>query len=102
MVLENSVATAEEAGHLPYKNPEDKRRYDRKRYRRLRNQLINALGGKCKICGGTRGLEVHHLKPYGKRSRPNSKEYFKPEGKELRCKRPCHVHTETWRRRSAT
>jgi len=47
------------------------------------------------ICGSTEDLEIHHVVPYGKRSRPNSKEYWKPKGKELRCKTH-HKCTRYW------
>ena len=87
---------------MPYKNIEDRKRHDRERYQRMRAELIKALGGKCVIegCEETRikKLEAHHIVPYGKRSRPNSKEYFKPEGKELRCKKH-HSRTRSWRRK---
>lgn len=93
---------------MPYKNPNDKARYDFVYYRALRQKLIEALGERCEhitnectgaveICGATEELEVHHLTPYTGRSRPNSRAYFNPKGKELRCKTH-HEHTESWRR----
>lgn len=89
----------------PYAKREDKQRYDRERYQRLRQGLIEKLGGVCqvilkggKICGSTAGLEIHHITPYKKRSRPNSKSYFDSKGKELRCGEH-HRHTESWRKR---
>jgi hypothetical protein len=72
------------------------RRYDIQRYQRLRLGLVQALGGKCVVCGTTEDLEVHDIIPILSRSRTNAKSYFVPEGKELRCKTH-HSHTEVWR-----
>jgi len=90
---------------VPYAKKEDKKRYDWERYQRRRQELIEKLGGVCQaivkggeICGSTVGLEIHHVIPYKKRSRPNSKDYFNPKGKELRCEEH-HQHTESWRKR---
>jgi len=90
---------------MPYAKRADKQAYDARRYRALRQKLIDALGGQCQYvdesgvqCTETENLEFHHLKPYGKQSRPNSKAYFRPEGKELRCG-PHHKHTDSWRKR---
>lgn len=84
---------------MPFKDPEMKRRYDRERYQRLRGELVEALGGRCVVegCERSEDLEIHHIQPYNKRSRPNSIAYFNPKGKELRCEED-HSHTETWRR----
>jgi len=81
----------------PYKDPERQRIYKLMWYAMRRTELINALGARCVVCRRTWGLEVHHIKPYGRRSRPNSRQYFSPKGKELRCLEH-HSHTESWRR----
>lgn len=83
---------------MPYKNPKDKKRHDRLRYQLMRETLLIELGYSCVICGTTENLEIHHIKRYGQRSRPNSKEYFAPEGKELRCSEH-HACTKNWRNR---
>ena len=74
----------------------------------LHNALIQALGGRCQYidedgiqCEETEELQAHHLVPYGQRSRPNSKEYFKPKGKELRCEKH-HRDTGSWRGKKRT
>lgn len=68
-----------------------KKKYDRERYQKLRMALIKALGGKCveEDCeeNNPKKLQIHHIIPFIQRSRPNSKEYFKPKGKELRCEK---------------
>lgn len=84
---------------MPFKDPQRKKQYDHDRYQRLRMELINALGGVCveEDCdeSNPKNLEVHHIIPFLKRSRPNSKEYFNPVGKELRCK--VHHNRPTWK-----
>jgi len=41
--------------------------YMAKRYRRLRREAIEALGGKCVRCGATDGLEFDHVDPKSKK-----------------------------------
>lgn len=92
---------------MPYKDKKNRKRHDREYYKQRRLALIKALGGRCVAIlpdgmqcteTDTDQLEVHHILPFLKRSRPNSKEYFNPKGKELRCKNH-HKHTESWRRK---
>jgi hypothetical protein len=37
------------------------REYMKKRYREKRDALIKELGGKCAVCGSTKGLHVDHI-----------------------------------------
>jgi len=89
---------------MPYKDRQKRleyaRKYGKERYQRMRRELIQKLGGRCSVpaCEATENLEVHHIEPYRKRSRPNSSSYFDPLGKELRCQEH-HSHTESWRRK---
>lgn len=85
---------------MPYKDKEKRREYQARWYQEKRANLIKLLGGKCSVpaCEATENLEVHHIEPYSKRSRPNSSSYFDPLGKELRCPEH-HSHTDSWRRK---
>lgn len=48
---------------MPMLNLADKREYQRNWMQRRRLALIIQLGGKCIICGTTKGLEFHHVDP---------------------------------------
>lgn len=37
--------------------------YRRARYREIRDQLVEEMGGKCVKCGSTEALEFHHVDP---------------------------------------
>jgi hypothetical protein len=74
------------------------KKYDHDRYQRMRNAQVEALGGKCVVCGTTENLEVHDIVPVLSRSRTRAKAFFTTVGKELRCKEH-HKHTEGWRNR---
>ena len=88
-------------------NKIERTKYDKKRYQQLRAQQIIALGSFCVACGKLFSylsydlVEVHHIKPYLKRSRTRAKAYFSTnrEEVELRCKTPCHVDTPNYRGR---
>jgi len=73
-------------------NKQQRREYDRLRYQRLREQQLIALGHKCIITGcsetNSKYLQVHHIKPYNKRSRTRAKVYFSTNKNEveIRCK----------------
>ena len=45
---------------------EYQRKYQLARYHRRRTAAILALGGKCKVCGGTELLELDHIDPEDK------------------------------------
>lgn len=76
---------------------------DHNRYQKLRAEQIKGLGSKCIKCGNSdiSRLEVHHIKPYLKRSRTRAKSYFSinPLEVELRCKTPCHKDTLNYRKK---
>lgn len=42
------------------------REYMRKRYHRKRREALNALGGRCVVCGTRRKLEIDHIRPSSK------------------------------------
>lgn len=46
---------------MPFKSREDKRRYDRERWARLRSEWF--AGKSCVCCGSTEDLELHHREP---------------------------------------
>lgn len=39
------------------------RKYNKNRYRKLRKEIIEYLGGKCVRCGSTENLEIDHKNP---------------------------------------
>jgi 5-methylcytosine-specific restriction endonuclease McrA len=39
------------------------REYSRKYYTKIRSELINKLGGKCRVCGSINSLEFDHVDP---------------------------------------
>lgn len=54
---------------------EDKVKYDKKRYRTARENIINLLGRKCKRCGfdDYRALQIDHVKGGGNAERKDTK-----------------------------
>lgn len=62
-------------------------KYDRAYWQRKHRELIQKLGGKCKVCGSKIGLEIHHLKQLCARSRPNKEALTETKNKILLCRR---------------
>jgi hypothetical protein len=78
---------------------------DHNRYQKLRTAQLLALGSKCIECSNTNlsELEVHHLIPFGKRSRTRALSYFStdPTVVKVMCgpnsSKKCHKDTPNYR-----
>lgn len=82
------------AKHDPSRN-EYQRKYQKKRYHGRKKQAIKMLGGKCTVCGTTRGLELDHKNPDTKKFNVTKlwsvpEEEFKREVRK--CKLLCKKH----------
>jgi hypothetical protein len=79
---------------MPFKNIEDKRRFDRERVKKRRDQWIS-LNGPCRLCGSVERLEVDHIDPDQKMShRIWSWSKERRESELLKCQvlcKKCHV-----------
>lgn len=42
------------------------KQYQRERYRKIRKELVERLGGKCVVCGSTENLSFDHINPSSK------------------------------------
>lgn len=49
--------------YMPYKDKDDRRGYDRRRYHERRRRAFERLGNRCVRCGGRDGLEIDHIDP---------------------------------------
>lgn len=82
------------AKHDPSRN-EYQRKYQKNRYHGRKDQAFKMLGGKCSVCGTTRGLELDHKNPDTKKFNVTKlwsvpEEEFKREVRK--CKLLCKKH----------
>lgn len=70
---------------MPLRNPEKRRIYGSRRWKRVRRVALDRAGWRCESCGKTGRLEVHHVEPMWM----SSAEPFDPAGLKVLC-RPCH------------